>query len=114
MSSTEFHSGYLVEVQKDIEGFEAKVKAESIPESQYDYYDEDDYYLYPESGYTYLRESERLFKIKNHQYERDSFHHFDLVKCEEGLYFSTSFYNGGTCLEEMLEKNLKGVVDEEA
>jgi hypothetical protein len=58
--------------------------------------------------YLYVYDSQELYSIEKTQYESYGF--MEMNRNEDGsISFFTQFYNGGTCLTEMLEEGIKEV-----
>lgn len=109
MSDYESHIGKLRKV--DLKGktkeqfFEDKCLLESIDNDGYDSWEEawksetDDYYAY-------FAGKEDVWEVFDHV-QPDSFDGFHITDNKDGTYsFTTTFYNGGTCLSEIIEEEI--------
>lgn len=110
MSDYETHYGKLRKVdlqEKTIEEFfEQKCREESIdPNEWYESFEE----LYQNSTnnyYTYTRIGNDVWELFDHVRSGD-LDHANLINNNDGSYtLSTTFYNGGTCLSEIIEEEL--------
>lgn len=110
MSSTETHKGILVEFprkenEEDKEylqrllKYKNKVFREDAYESLQDYMYEQDLY----ENVLYYKNT--LYLNENHQELDEDVNIF--TKTDQGIEYFVSFYNGGTCLSEMLEEGLE-------
>lgn len=111
MSQTEFHSGKIKKVETDdVESF-CKEKCNQVGITELSSYND--------SWLAQLRWDNKindqyivlhgdLYMILEH-YENDDPEYFcNVTNNDDGtINFITSFYNGGTCLEEMLEDEIK-------
>lgn len=117
MSDYESHSGRLLPIKRlenesDFEYFKRATgkepDAESIEESVMEaLYDAD---LYEE--YFYFKET--LYKNVDHQ-ELDPYDTTCVLQGneEDGYTYNTMFYNGGTCLSEMIEEALENLANKD-
>jgi hypothetical protein len=110
MSCTETHFGRFKVVAKGIDEMK-KYAAENDLENklEFDEYATDKYYCYIDTdhGYEaiYVHGEWQLIKFINHIVTDDYF--VSLTQVDEDTYdFATMFYNGGTCLSEVLSEEL--------
>ena len=118
MSQTEFHFGKLRKV--DLQGLsleeycEIKCNERGITElTKYSntwvqkFRDEFFYNIKTYKAEFFIYQ-EDLYEIFDHQEEQDDFCFMKLIPNSDGtLTFCSMFYNGGTCLDEMLEEAFK-------
>lgn len=110
MSDMEFHSGKIRKIDNpdnlDIEALcELKAKEHGWEKSYHDCYVE----LINDEGYKkYVVAGDNLYEITDHK-RGDGYDDINLLfpNGDGSLNFVTQFYNGGTCLSEMLERSLK-------
>lgn len=111
MSETEHHTGNIRKVEtEDVEVFiQALLKASEFPpayDSWLEYFNCD---VYPKKfdGVEYIVLDDTLYQFDEH-IESDWTPFVRMWPQEDGsILFTTQFYNGGTCLEEMLADGLK-------
>lgn len=121
MSSTEFHSGKLIPQPLTVTLFQTCIEIGIDNGLEYDHenqteeeflqnfksffnhsnakrHNRDEYYIF----------GDKLFKVENHLYMWDEDPHFMKLYDEKdgSISFITSFYNGGTCFDEMLDDEL--------
>lgn len=116
MSDTEFHSGKLLKIEKPesvtFEEFCKQLSAkngvtelDSYNDSWYDQLMCD---FLTQSKYFIDKKNEMFYELVDHYKSEDSDSFMKLFNNSDGtISFVGSFYNGGTCLEEMLEEALE-------
>lgn len=108
MSQDEHHTGklklLLPLIDEDLEGLCRRIlKEESIElDATTDIIDCFD----DELRDKYVRYKQYVYKIEDHEEDDGSDSYIKMQKTEDGISFDTKFYNGGTCLSEMLEDGL--------
>lgn len=109
MSDYESHEGKIRKViPREGENFQELCKRISLEKGA----KEEDYYvgyLFDELYDIYVRgNDETLYEVFDHSKRDPSASYCDFIDNGDGTFsFSTMFYNGGTCLSEMLGKKLK-------
>lgn len=110
MSDYETHCGKLRKV--DLQGkskeefFEELCKKDGLEMKSYAENWEDNYRYSENNDYKYVTNGEVVWEIYDHV-ENNDLDHFTLVSNNDETYtFSTTFYNGGTCLEELIEEEV--------
>lgn len=110
MSQNEFHTGKLVPVDlggKTIEGFAEKICRESGISEISSYHDSWLEELKYEGGYEkYFIVEDVIYEMVDHS-ETDDDYFVHMKRNEDGsISFSAQFYNGGTCLSEIIEESI--------
>lgn len=104
MSDMEHWTGVLTELKlpEDVKTFGEAIKYFNEEGFHISDFDKDEEWIYPEnSDIVYINEKWYKFEAEKSDYEQSM-----IVKKGKKHYFCTSFYNGGTCLSEMLEEML--------
>lgn len=111
MSRMEFHAGTATEVAAGVKGLRAK--AEELLKQDINilgnWDEKDDKWLeITNESYIYLRGRDELYVLNNHEECEDGINRVSTR--DDGFFkhhdFVLSFYNGGGCLEEVLESQL--------
>lgn len=110
MSDYETHYGKLRKV--DLQGktieefFEQKCKEEGIEKSKFFETFEEAYQFETDNYYKYTRVGDDIWELFDH-IESDDLDHANLINNNDGTYtLSTTFYNGGVCLSDIIEEEL--------
>lgn len=110
MSDYETHYGKLRKV--DLQGktieefFEQKCKEEGIERDEQEDNWEDNYQSETDNYYKYTRIGNDVWELFDH-FKSENLDHANLINNNDGTYtLSTTFYNGGTCLSEIIEEEL--------
>ena len=110
MSQNEFHTGRLVPVDlegKTVEEFAEKVCREAGISEISSYHDSWSEELKYEGGYEkYFIIEDAIYEMVDHS-ETDDDYFVHMKRNEDGsISFSAQFYNGGTCLSEIIEESI--------
>ena len=103
MSYTELHTGKAFEVSTDFKGLRNKLFGNGVDVSELDEDELDDGYVDNELGFVYIKDKDKLFKLKDHKKHEASDFILQGNKTDETIDFTLMFYNGGTCFDEMFE-----------
>lgn len=115
MSYTELHTGKFSIVAKGVEEIDAYVNANNLTDKvDRDEYDgEVSYYIDDKEGYDIVvaNDTPVMIKYDYHTEEEASDYVSHINKGADGSYnFVMMFYNGGTCLSEMIGDELKHLI----
>lgn len=118
MSETELHTGKITkwyfEGNNLQERFQTFIKEENIKESDYDL---DDLWIDLDTGFMVI--GDYIYKIEDKEHENDGYLSelkpiLDNYGAKTGIYeYVCMFYNGGTCLQEMLEDAVEAELKKE-
>ena len=108
MSYTETHTGKIKKIPFD-STYTDKEKIEAMQNMGYEFsYLEDDFSYAESKNEDFIKIGDDYYSVIEHQEVEDGYSIFK--KNDDGsIFYLTSFYNGGTCLEEMLETGIKGL-----
>ena len=108
MSYTETHIGRIKRIPFD-STYSNEEKIEAMQNMGYEFsYIEDDFSYAESKNEDFIKIGDDYYSVIEHQkLEEDC---SMINKNDDGsIFYLTSFYNGGTCLEEMLEDLIKGL-----
>jgi hypothetical protein len=108
MSYTEIHTGRIKKIPFD-STYSNEEKIEAMKNMGYEFsYIEDDFSYAESENNDFMKIGDDYYSVIEHQQLEEGY--CIVNKNDDGsLSYSTSFYNGGTCLEEMLEDSIKGL-----
>jgi len=117
MSETKQYSGKIKLIPKhaheDFQGQCKRMLGERFPD--YEIHDSYEYssQLFDVSHMGFVNNNTDLYEIINLIEEDPNDCWIKMTKIDDGIFtFNTSYYNGGTCLDEMIEHGLKKLEDE--